>query len=204
MFSPLVPGERLVFIGDSVTDADRDWGDAIGLGTGYVRDIAAALVGVEVYNRGVSGDRIADLVARFDRDCLALRPDAVSVMIGVNDTWSRLTGAVHSTPAEYESHLARMAEALHRQRIRTVLMEPFVVAQDDAQWGWRADLDARIAAVRRVAQDFDCLLVATDGAMAQGACDPDEARRAVTIDGVHPTPLGHQVLADAWLAVVPH
>src|SRR5689334_4727774 len=81
---------RILFIGDSVTEAGRRASDPDDLGTGWPALAAARLGGPHRFlNRGVGGDRIRDLAARWQPDCLDLRPDVVTVLIGINDTWRR-------------------------------------------------------------------------------------------------------------------
>jgi lysophospholipase L1-like esterase len=201
--------DRVVFIGDSVTDTDRDRLDPADLGFGYPLKVAQALrsapetAAITIFNRGVSGDRLTDLAVRLKRDCLALSPTLVSVLIGINDTWRIFDSAMPSDVAEFEQRYEWVLTQLTTATsARLVLMEPFVVPFDEEQWGWRADVDARIQVVRRMARAFGAILIPSDGLMNAASCHPDPARREVTQDGVHPSDLGHQLLADAWLAGV--
>lgn len=199
----------VLFQGDSITDAGRAT-DPAGIGSGYVRDVAEGLArvwgpdGVTVLNRGVSGDCVADLRARWSTDAIELRPHLVSILVGVNDTWRRYDGAGRVTSAEaYEADLRHLVQRTTMETgARVVLVEPFLVPVSPEQWAWREDLDPRIQAVRRTAADLGALLVAADGVVNQLANRVGAAR--VADDGVHPTRLGHEVLARAWLdAVLP-
>ncbi|MEV0430497.1 SGNH/GDSL hydrolase family protein [Micromonospora sp. NPDC050495] len=197
-------GGRVLFIGDSITDAGRDRSCGDDLGTGYAMMAAAWFTArhpghrVSFRNRGVSGDRVRDLRARWETDCLALAPQVVSVLIGVNDTWRRYTHDDPTSAADFARDYRHILEATRRTGARLVLVEPFLVPRDDAQRGWRADLDPKVEVVRRLAAEFDATLVAVD-ALFQAA-DVDD--RVWTRDGVHPTPFGHALIAQAWLGAV--
>ncbi|TDB77000.1 SGNH/GDSL hydrolase family protein [Micromonospora sp. KC721] len=200
-------GGRVLFIGDSITDADRDRTDGADLGHGYAMMAAAWFTAaqpahrVTFLNRGIGGDRVRDLRARWDDDCLALAPQVVSVLIGINDTWRRYD---HDDPTGVEEFERDYRHVLTVTRDRLdaalILMEPFLIPLDDKQRAWREDLDPKVEVVRRLAADFDATLVAVDAAFA--AADTDD--RVWTDDGVHLTPSGHALLAQHWLrAIVP-
>ncbi|WAP53183.1 SGNH/GDSL hydrolase family protein [Arthrobacter sp. ATA002] len=199
---PLFEGRRVVFAGDSVTDCGRREGAGGGLGEGYVRLLAesAGLHRTEVLNRGVGGDRVEDLARRWDADVVIESPHAVSVMVGINDTWRRYDAGQESDHATF---LARYRALLERLAPDTavVLMEPFLLPVTAGQQSWREDLDPKIAAVRRLAKEFGAVLVRTDeilnSLVASGR--PPES---LALDGVHPTPEGHAAIADAWLEAV--
>jgi acyl-CoA thioesterase-1 len=188
----------MVLTGDSITDAGRDRADRASLGEGYAALIAADLPDRTVLNTGISGNRVVDLLARWDADVLAPGPDILSIKIGINDTWRRYDADDPTSTAHFESgyrELVRRAQAAGVERI--VLVEPFLLPVHAEQWSWREDLDPKIAAVRRVAQELRTLYVATDGPLAQRAATLGAA--ALAEDGVHPTPAGHRLLADLWL-----
>ncbi|MFF4340585.1 SGNH/GDSL hydrolase family protein [Kitasatospora sp. NPDC001540] len=197
------PAATVLFQGDSITDAGRDRARPDDLGRGYAAMVAAALPGTPtVLNRGIGGNRLVDLRARWDADTLAHRPDLVSLLIGVNDTWRQYDSGLHSPVDAWEDAYRELLHRLHDHCApRLVLIEPFLVPVTAEQWAWRADLDARIQAVRRLAAEHDALLLAADGLLNQAARTAGDPARIV-LDGVHPTTLGHRLLADAWLALV--
>ncbi|HZC05929.1 MAG TPA: SGNH/GDSL hydrolase family protein [Ktedonobacterales bacterium] len=204
----IAEGETVLFQGDSITDADRARFYLDDLGRGYALMTAGWFGaryperGVRFLNRGIGGDRVVDLLARWDDDCLALRPDVLSILVGINETW-RAFDAGDPTPVEvferdYRELLTRARDALPATRL--ILMEPFSLPISPAREAWRADLDPKIQAVRRLARAFGALLVPLDGLFAQAA-----ARREATFwaeDGVHPTPAGHALIARAWLSAI--
>lgn len=204
----LLPQSTVLFQGDSITDCGRLTDPDGGLGAGYVRLTADILRAAyprsapAVLNRGISGNRVADLRARWDRDAIELAPDLVSVLIGVNDTWRRYATGEATSVASYERDyrhvLGRVRDELGA---RLVLVEPFLVPVTAEQWTWREDLDPRIQVVRRLAAEFDAELLAADGLLNQAARAAGSPE-LVAPDGVHPTPLGHRVLAEAWADLV--
>ncbi|MCW3843120.1 SGNH/GDSL hydrolase family protein [Micromonospora yasonensis] len=197
-------GGRVLFIGDSITDAGRDRSAGDDLGTGYAMMAAAWFTArhpgrrVGFVNRGVSGDRVRDLRARWETDCLALAPDVVSILIGVNDTWRRYDRNDPTSAADFARDYRHILDATRRLDARIILVEPFLVPLHDAQRGWREDLDPKVDVVRRLAAEFDATLVAVDELFQ--AADVDD--RVWTRDGVHPTPFGHALIAQAWLRAV--
>ena len=199
------PDDRILFTGDSITDCGRrnDPNHPLGL-AGYVVFAAAGIQAhvaspkLEIYNRGISGNRVKDLLGRFDEDLLALRPTVVSILIGINDTWRAFDRNDPTTTeayaADYRTILTRIRDELGA---RVVLLEPFVLHVPPDRATWRADLNPRIDVVRKLALEFGTELIPLDGLFAQAATQAPPAFWAE--DGVHPTIAGHQLIAQAWL-----
>jgi acyl-CoA thioesterase I len=203
--SLLQRGTRVLFIGDSITDAGRDRSDPDDLGGGYPSLVAAICgstpdLGATFVNRGISGNRVRDLRARWQADCLDLAADVVSIMIGINDTWRRYDSndatSVDDFARDYDDILAET-----RDRVSAlVLVEPFLLPVTDEQQVWREDLDPKIAVVRDLADKYAATLVPLDSVMVRFARERNPA--ALAGDGVHPTPAGHALIARTWLAAV--
>jgi len=205
---PIIEDDALVlFQGDSITDAGRNYADGNDLGTGYAMLAAAWFSAtypekrVRFINRGIGGNRACDLRARWQRDCLDLRPDWVSILIGVNDTWRRYDSN-DPTPVEAfeRDYRAILTAVRDRLRARRIICEPFLLPVPDDRITWREDLDPKITAVRRLAREFGVAYVPLDSLFAAAA-----ARREPAFwlpDGVHPTPVGHALIAQAWLTAV--
>lgn len=196
-------GDQILFIGDSITDAGRDRESGDDLGRGYAH-LAAALagarrpdLGLRFVNRGISGNRVRDLRERWQADCLDLRPDLVSIMIGINDTWRRYDRDDPTSTEDYERDYRVILDRTAEQGSRLILIEPFLAPVNEAQWEWRCDLDPRIQVVRRLAAEYGAALLPADGLFAEATAKADAATWAH--DGVHPTPAGHALLAEAWL-----
>lgn len=196
----------LLFIGDSITDCHR-LEDPEGLGSGYVRVIAEqlALAGdpATVVNRGISGHRAADLVARFEPDCLALAPDLVTLYIGVNDSWHFTMGREHVSEESFERDYRWMLDQLAERLpgVPVVMIVPFVADVDEDVQRIHEDLDGKVAIIRRLAAERGHTLVDLEQVLA-GALATGMPPEHFAEDGVHPTPLGHRAIADAWLDAV--
>ncbi|MFB2600248.1 GDSL-type esterase/lipase family protein [Herbiconiux sp. P17] len=197
----------VLFVGDSVTDCDRRT-DPDGLGRGYVRVLAATpeLAGRTVLNRGISGNCVVDLEARWADDVVAAGAGVVSILIGINDTWRRYDSDDPTSAADFEAGYRRLlAPLVAREGARLVLMEPFLLPVTAEQPSWRDDLDPKIEVVRRLAAEFGATLVPTDVELIRLASAAGSAgAAALAADGVHPTPQGHAAIAAIWLAHAGH
>ncbi|WP_026486508.1 SGNH/GDSL hydrolase family protein [Caldanaerobius polysaccharolyticus] len=203
----LKQGELVLFQGDSVTDVGRNRDDGNDLGFGYPMFVASWFsamypdVNVRFINRGVSGNRVRDLKSRWRQDCLDLKPDWVSILIGINDCWRRYDSndptSVEAFEADYRYILDQVKEELDA---KIIILEPFVLPTSEDRVQWREDLDPKIQAVRKLAREYGALLIPLDGIMAQACTRRQPAFWAA--DGVHPTPAGHALIAQAWLKTV--
>lgn len=203
----LKPTARILFQGDSITDAGRSREDDYNLGGGYANLVAAWLSAryperhLTFLNRGISGNRIYDLETRWTEDCIALRPDWVSILIGINDTWRRYDSNTPSPMPDFEACYRRLLDRVKAETAaEIILLEPFVLSTPPDRIAWREDLDPRINIVRRVAQDYGALYVPFDGLFAVAATRRPPAFWAG--DGVHPTQAGHALMAQAWIRAV--
>lgn len=215
MASTSSPAPRtLLFIGDSITDCGRRE-DPDGLGEGYVSLLAEQLEARTsattqdgtatsvVLNRGISGHRAADLVARFGADCLDLAPDLVTIYIGVNDSWHYTMGREHVSEESFERDCRWMLDQLAARLpdAPVVMILPFVADVDEDVRRIHEDLDGKVAIIRRLAAERGCALVDLEQVLAE-ALASGMAPAQFAADGVHPTPAGHRRIADAWLAAV--
>lgn len=218
----LKAGSTVLFTGDSITDLWRPPGEDR---CGYPLLVAGSWCfahpdrPVRWVNAGHAGDKVMDLEARWQRDVLDARPDVVSILVGVNDMgWHTLDprGRVISTEefaAGYERLLAPLASA----GVEVILVEPFLLPisgvvektlhgtdgdrhvriGEEVRTAWRADLDPKIQAVHWLAEKYEAHLLAADRMFSELG-DPERWAD----DGIHPTPAGHAVLAEAWLRLV--
>lgn len=188
---------RVLFQGDSVTDAGRDRTDPHHLGNGYVRFAARMLeerrpdIEWEFLNLGMSCHRSKDLVARWQADCLDFKPDIVSILIGINDVWRGFDENDPTTPEQYEQNYRCMLEGIRQQtKAQIVLLEPYAALVPERQ-SWHIDMGPKIAVLRRLALEYAAAYVPLDGLLAAASIRRPPAYWAS--DGVHPTDKG------AWL-----
>jgi lysophospholipase L1-like esterase len=214
---PLLPrGGLVLFQGDSITDGGR-WRDSDDpnhvFGQSYPYLLAARCGGHfpqqqwRFVNRGISGNTVKALMARWEKDALVLKPDVLSILVGANDTLSRFDKGIPlpTTVAEYASVydaiIRRTRSAL--PHVKLVLCEPFSLpgTRNDGHWqAWQKDMAERRAIVRNLALAHQAVFVPLQ-AMFEDACKRASAEYWIW-DGVHPTSAGHQLIADQWLQVV--
>jgi lysophospholipase L1-like esterase len=216
------PGKRAIleendvvlFQGDSITEWGRDFKKTIAndfgsLGSGYVlltatevlRDYASK--NLKVYNKGVSGNKVFQLADRWDTDTIALKPNVLSIMIGVNDYWHTITsgykGTLETYRTDYKKLLDRTEQAL--PGVKLIIGEAFamkgVKAVDNS---WYPAFDGYRQVARDLADEYGAAFIPYQSVM-------DEALKSApaaywSIDGVHPTPAGASLMAQAWLKAV--
>jgi len=197
----------ILFQGDSITDGGRNREDGESLGTGYAMMASAWFLAmypqkkVRFINRGISGNRVRDLKNRWQKDCLDLKPDIVSIMIGINDMWRRYDcndpTSIESFEADYRQILQQTKNELHAQMI---LLEPFLLPVAQEQNKWREDLNPKIEVVRKLSREFKATIVPLDNIFMEAA----QKREPIfwSQDGVHPTLAGHALIAQSWLKAV--
>lgn len=206
----LATGAVVLFQGDSITDAGRNrqaqdkTNDIHAMGTGYAHFAGAALAAdmpernLQLFNRGISGNRIVDLYARWREDCINLQPALVSILIGVNDTWhgfTRNTGVtVEKFARVYRQLLTETVEALPQAKL--VICEPFTLPCGVIQPAWIDDMAARRAVVKALAGDFGAVFVPFQEMFDAAQREAPAAYWAA--DGVHPSPAGHMRMARLW------
>ncbi len=199
----------ILFQGDSITDTGRNRTDAAAnsasaLGAGYPLLVASAVLktnagaGLRFYNRGVGGDRVPDLAARWQRDAIALAPDVLSVLVGVNDYWHTRTKGYTGTVSDYESGYVALLEETRRAlpEVRLVVLEPFVMKVGSVDASWFPEFDQRRAAAERVARRIGATFVPLQSHFNDLTSTAPPQYWAA--DGVHPTLAGHEVIAERW------
>lgn len=220
-FSPgevkkIIPGKGnvILFQGDSITDAgrnrdDNSFNNPVALGSGYAMLAGAALLekysglDLKIHNKGISGNKVYQLAERWDKDCLDLKPDILSILIGVNDIWHKLNGDYKGTVDIYRNDYFALLDRTRKALpdVKLVICEPFAVpgiqAVDDK---WYPEFYSYQKAAREIADKFGALFIPYQKIF-------DEAQKQApgsywTPDGVHPSLAGAQLMASAWLEVV--
>lgn len=206
-------GDKLVFIGDSITDCGRNRpvGEAPGggLGYGYVVLVDAFLqsaypeLNIRTVNVGISGHTVRDLKARWSTDVFDQKPDWLSIMIGTNDVWRQFDSPAqresHVLIDEYETTLRELVTRTKPLLKGLVLMTPFFLesCQEDAM---RSRMDEYGAVVRQIAEESDCLFVDTQAAFNKVLEHCYSAK--IALDRVHPNQIGHMTLAREFLKAI--
>ena len=211
----LSKGDIILFQGDSITDAGRKREDeaasnlASAFGVGYALFTAASLLanhpddGLNLYNRGISGDKVFQLADRWEKDCLALQPNILSILIGVNDYWHTknkgYAGTVRTYANDYKELISKTKNAL--PKVKIVIMEPFIIrggtALDDT---WESAFAPYRIAAKKIASDNNLIFVPLQSVFneALNHAPADYWGK----DGVHPSMAGAQLMSQAWLKAV--
>jgi lysophospholipase L1-like esterase len=210
----LAKDDIILFQGDSITDAgrkkdDTNYNNASALGTGYAMIAASELLykhadkNLKVYNRGISGNKVYQLAERWDKDCLNLNPNVVSVLVGVNDFWHTLTGKYTGTIKTYHDDFKALLDKTKQKlpNVKLIIGEPYAVSgvkAVDEKW-YPAFNDYRKAA-REIAESFNAVFIPYQSIY-------DKAQKAApgvywTGDGVHATLAGNRLMAHAWMEAI--
>ncbi len=194
---------RILFQGDSITDAGRNRDNPHHLGGGYPKFAAELLQrrypdrAFEFLNFGISGNRTWDLLARWDSDCLAHDPDVVSILIGINDTWRRYDQNLPTTVEQFEQNYRSLLEQVKaRTHARILMLEPFLLHVDESKRHWREDLDPKIQVVQALAREYADDYIPLDGYFASITSIRPPA--TFTEDGVHPNEAGAKFIAALY------
>lgn len=206
----------VLFQGDSITDCGRNREDITSIGVGYAHMVKGQLGyehpgEYEFINKGISGNRIVDVYARIKQDIINLKPDYMSLLIGVNDVWHELGGRHNGVDAEkfekiYDMLIAEILEAL--PDIKIMIMEPFVLEaisttdteEEPERWNYfRTEVSLRAAAAKRIAEKYGLSFVELQSKLDY-ACKQAPASYWLK-DGVHPTPMGHWIIKNEWMKV---
>jgi lysophospholipase L1-like esterase len=204
----------ILFQGDSITDAGRDRNsegnanNSNALGKGYVYSIATQLLaerpgdGLRIYNRGISGNKVFQLADRWDKDCLDLKPDVLSILIGVNDIWHSLNGNYEGTVGKYEKDYRALLERTRKMlpEVNLVICEPFVLRCGAVNDKWFPEFDEYRAVASKMAKEFDALFVPFQSMFDDAVKQAAPAHWAG--DGVHPSMAGAYLMAREWLKAV--
>ncbi len=198
---------KILFQGDSITDADRSREKEYKLGEGYPRLVEASLgfdqpEQYEFLNRGVSGNRVVDLYARIKKDLINLAPDVLSILIGVNDVWHEIAHQNGVDADKYFKIYCMLIEEVREAlpNVKIMILEPFVLKAGATEESWEEfDVGVRKNAemARKVAEKYDlCFVPLQEGFDNLCKQAPEEYWLR---DGVHPTAKGHEFIKREWL-----
>jgi lysophospholipase L1-like esterase len=209
--SLIAKNDVLLFQGDSITDASRsrekagDVNSAEAMGKGYAWMVASQVLvespdaGLKIFNRGISGDKVFQLADRWQADCLDIKPNVLSILVGVNDfahvhKWKG-EGSVEKYESDYHALLKRTKDAL--PNVKLILCEPFILKVGIVDDSWLPGFAEYRAAAKRVAEKANARFVEFQTMFDRAVkFAPPEVWAA---DGVHPTTFGAVLMARWWL-----
>lgn len=207
-------GSTILFQGDSITDAGREKkkelaNNSRSFGSGYAFLAASSLLkklpekDLTIYNRGISGNKVFQLADRWEKDCLTLNPDVLSILIGVNDYWHYRDGKYKGTVEIYENDFRKLLQRTKKELpdVKLVICEPYYVLNTSVvDKTWIEPMKKYQAAAYKIANEFNTIWVPFQKVY-------DEAVKYApatywTNDGVHPAMPGAQLMAEAWLRAI--
>ncbi len=209
----LTKNDTILFQGDSITDAGRNRGDKQynsqnALGGGYAFLAAAELLlnhpekNLKIVNRGISGNKVFQLAELWDTDAIEIKPDVLSILVGINDYWHVLShgykGTVDIYRNDYRALLRRTKEAL--PEVKLIIGEPFAILGTAVNSSWFPALEAYQQAAAELAAEFDAAFVPYQKVFNAALKRAPGAYWSA--DGVHPSMAGSQLMAEAWMQVI--
>jgi len=198
---------KILFQGDSITDAGRDKNDPHDLGNGYPKFASAMItdsfpdIDFEFVNLGISGNRSIDLLNRMDADVIAIDPDVVSILIGVNDVWHRHSHGKEMTDEQFEDYYRRVLERIKGEtHAKILMMTPFLLYAPEKE-EMREEVERVAAIVKKLAAEYADAYLPLDEKFA--AALPEAPEPAYySADGVHPNAEGAAFIGELYLHTV--
>lgn len=192
---------KILFQGDSITDAGRGRPDAHELGSGYPKYAAERIrrdfpdVDFEFINLGISGNRVENLVERLQTDFVDVGADIVSIMIGINDVWHRSEGRKWLPNDIFEEQYRTVLEAVKKTGAKIMIIEPYLVPGTEKDF-FREDLDGKIDVIRSLAREYADVYMPLDGLFASAFIGDDPL--SFSADGVHPIEKGCRFIGENY------
>jgi lysophospholipase L1-like esterase len=204
----------VLFQGDSITESARTKrkentpNDPESLGSGYVLLAAGALLDEYsnirpiIYNRGISGNKVFQLAERWDKDCIELKPNLISILVGVNYFWNIPDGAYKGALEIYQNDYLALLERTKKAlpEVTLVICEPFALKCGVVNQKWFPAFDGYRDAAKKVAAEFKTIFVPFQSAFDKVVENSPPQYWAA--DGVHPTLAGSHLMAKTWLKTV--
>jgi len=202
----------ILFQGDSITDAGRkkdnlNPNEMNAFGGGYAMIAGGVLLNkcasknIKIYNRGISGNRVPDLLNRWQVDCIDLKPNIISILIGVNDFWRTKDRGAVNTPEQYKGQYQELLDKTLSAlpNVKLIIGEPFGLKNvkhitDD----WFPEFPKYQAAAREIAREYKTAFIPYQ-AIFDAALKQNNGAYWTT-DGVHTSWAGANLMAESWLS----
>ena len=192
--------KNFVFLGDSITDAERLWlPEYNGLGNGYVKILAEKLSGeFTSINKGHDTFTLPFLLRNLETDCLSFSPAAVSILIGINDIGVAKNTGKSLRAQEFASNYDTLIRRLLEASISSVfLLSPFIFSRPQEYLNWRPEVREVENTIENLARQYQLPFLPLQERMQES--EKQYGTEMLTPDGIHLTPFGHELLAKWWL-----
>ena len=198
---------RILFQGDSITDAGRGNDSELNLGAGYPLLVTAGLGfespgKYEFLNRGISGNRVVDVYARIKNDIINLKPDVMSILIGVNDVWHEISRENDVCADKYFKIYDMLIDEVKSALpdIKIMILEPFVLKGSATEENWEAfdsEVRKRASMAKKIAEKYNLTYISLQSGFDKLSKNVETAYWLR--DGVHPTAMGHEYIKQEWI-----
>ena len=196
---------KIVFIGDSITDCERDRTDENSLGNGFVKILSDKLrpiypdMDIQLINKGISGNEVCDVLARVNKDVIDLKQDTAVVMIGINNVLHQYKYGKQLDLKQFERDFTELLRKIKEAGITLIVLEPFLMPAPD-KLRMRPLFNKELEIIHRVAVDIADEFVAYDE-MFNGLSESIRYTE-YSMDGVHPTHRGSRLIADTAIKAI--
>lgn len=199
--------KTILFQGDSITDAGRDKANDVHLGFGYAT-LVKGTIGLDFpnkytfINRGISGNRIVDVYARIKNDILNLKPDIMSILIGVNDVWHEINHQNGVDAEKFFKIYDMLIEEIKKELpdIKIMILEPFVLKASATEENWdlfKSEVKLRAEKAKEIAKKHNLKFIPLQEKLGEAA--KNAPNDYWLIDGVHPSACGHEIIKREWV-----
>lgn len=198
---------KVLFHGDSITDAGRDRDDLYSLAPDSHPDISAKRFNAEhpelnvtFYNRAISGFRTCDLLSVLERDLEEVKPDLVCLHIGINDVWRRFDSNLYTSPEEYEQNFTAILKTIRKSGAKCVVLGLYAFLAPD-KVHWRDEVNEKIKISAKIAKKHANAYINVDEVF-ETYLELGAPWNRFSNDGVHPTLQGAQILSDCFIKAI--
>ena len=199
---------KILFQGDSITDAGRDKRNYHHMGNGYPKYAAAMIrekfpdADIEIINQGISGNRTDQLFDRLYPDAIAFEPDVVSILIGINDIWHRHGASrIETTDEQVATNYRAILTRLKKQtNAKIIMLSPFLLDNEEKE-AWRVELESILPIIRSLADEFADAYIPLDELFAQALKTQPEPK-FYSADGVHPNANGAEFIGKHYFEAI--
>lgn len=198
---------KVLFHGDSITDAGRDRNDLHSISPNGYTSLAVERfnsefpdLNVEFFNRAISGFRTCDLLSVLEKDLKEVKPDLVCLHIGINDVWRRYDQNIYTSPEEYEQNLTAILKTIDKSGAKCILLGLFVLPAPD-KIHWRDEMNEKIKISAKLARKHADAYINVDEVF-ETLLELGAPWERFSEDGVHPNFQGAQILSDCFIKAI--
>lgn len=189
----------VLFQGDSVTDWHRNRTDIKSMGDSYVKEMNEYLskFNITVINKGISGNKVNNLLERFEDDFKQIKPDYIFILIGVNDTWHDFPNqkTTEQFEKEYELLITKIKNEIN---VPIILLEPFIIGYNNEIIRMQSDLDNKISSIKKLANKYNLEYLSFKEEFEKTLTKDNYLE--YTLEGIHLLDNGYKIMSDKLIS----